>query len=96
MQSVFESKLNNIKELLNSVEPYEKERIEKIKARLIENLEKIKEVDYDKNRFEQELIFYIEKLDINEEKNDGRSHVGVTNIKKRLAVTVWSPHKESN
>ena len=64
----FESKLQNIRELLNSVEPYEKERIEKIKARLIENLEKIKEVDYDKNRFEQELIFYIEKLDINEEK----------------------------
>ena len=68
LQSFFESKLQNIRELLNSVEPYEKERIEKIKARLIENLEKIKEVDYDKNRFEQELIFYIEKLDINEEK----------------------------
>ena len=68
LQSFFESKLQNIRELLNSVEPYEKGRIEKIKARLIENLEKIKEVDYDKNRFEQELIFYIEKLDINEEK----------------------------
>ena len=68
LQSFFECKLQNIRELLNSVEPYEKERIEKIKARLIENLEKIKEIDYDKNRFEQELIFYIEKLDINEEK----------------------------
>ena len=75
LQSIFENKLTNIRELLNSVEPYEKERIEKIKARLIENLEKIKEVDYDKNRFEQELIFYIEKLDINEEKTRLDNHL---------------------
>ncbi len=75
LQLIFEKKLNNIRELLNSVEPYEKERIEKIKARLIENLEKIKEVDYDKNRFEQELIFYIEKLDINEEKTRLDNHL---------------------
>ena len=75
LQSFFESKLQNIRELLNSVEPYEKERIEKIKSRLIENLEKIKEVDYDKNRFEQELIFYIEKLDINEEKTRLDNHL---------------------
>ena len=75
LQLFFESKLQNIRELLNSVEPYEKERIEKIKARLIENLEKIKEVDYDKNRFEQELIFYIEKLDINEEKQRLSNHL---------------------
>ncbi|MBP3353399.1 MAG: YicC family protein [Bacteroidales bacterium] len=75
LQSIFEAKIANIRALLESVEPYEKERIEKIKNRLIENLEKIKEVDYDKNRFEQELIFYIEKLDINEEKTRLDNHL---------------------
>lgn len=75
LKTIFKNKLANIRELLNSVEPYEKERIEKIKARLIENLEKLKDIDYDKNRFEQELIFYIEKLDINEEKTRLDNHL---------------------
>lgn len=75
LQAIFEKKIENIAALLKSVEPYEKERIEKIKARLLDNLSKIKEVDYDKNRFEQELIFYIEKLDINEEKTRLDNHL---------------------
>ena len=50
------------------MEPYEKERVNTIKERIQNALEQNLKVDYDKNRFEQELIFYIEKLDISEEK----------------------------
>ena len=56
-------------------EPYEKERIEKIKGRIIDALTKIDNFDYDKNRFEQEMIYYIEKLDINEEKHRLDNHL---------------------
>ncbi|MDD4922437.1 MAG: DUF1732 domain-containing protein, partial [Bacteroidales bacterium] len=68
LESVFTVKLNRIESLLKEIEIYEPERVEKIKARINDGLEKIKGVEYDKNRFEQEMIFYIEKLDINEEK----------------------------
>ena len=68
LQHLFEEKIANIAHLLQEVEPYEKERIEKIKGRIIDALNKIDNFDYDKNRFEQEMIFYIEKLDITEEK----------------------------
>ena len=71
----FCDKIANISSLLASVEPYEKERIEKIRARIKDALEKMAGVDYDKNRFEQELIFYIEKLDINEEKQRLTNHL---------------------
>ena len=67
--------IENISALLASVEPYEKERVEKIRARIKDALEKMVGVDYDKNRFEQELIFYIEKLDINEEKQRLTNHL---------------------
>jgi uncharacterized protein (TIGR00255 family) len=61
--------INNIQSLLKDVEPYEKVRIEKVKDRLRNNIkELISNNEYDKNRFEQELIFYLEKLDITEEK----------------------------
>ena len=63
LQKLFEQKIANISRRLSEVEPYEKERIEKIKARIMDNLEKIAGQDYDKNRFEQEMIYYIEKLD---------------------------------
>ena len=75
MQKLFEQKIANIARLLSDVELYEKERIEKIKARIMDNLEKIAGQDYDKNRFEQELIYYIEKLDVNEEKNRLDNHL---------------------
>lgn len=75
LREVFKEKLSNIRELLAQVEPFEKERVEKIKQRIQENLLSIKEVDYDKNRFEQEMIYYIEKLDVNEEKNRLRQHL---------------------
>ncbi|MDR1523782.1 MAG: YicC family protein [Tannerella sp.] len=72
---LFERKIGNIAELLKQIEPYEKERIEKIKNRILENLQKIPEIQVDANRLEQEMIYYIEKLDINEEKNRLDNHL---------------------
>ena len=71
----FQEKIANISSLLASVEPFEKERVEKIRLRIKDTLEKFLNVEYDNNRFEQELIFYIEKLDINEEKQRLANHL---------------------
>jgi uncharacterized protein (TIGR00255 family) len=71
----FNSKISNISQLLASVEPFEKERVEKIRARIEEALVNVAGVDYDRNRLEQELIFYIEKLDVNEEKQRLANHL---------------------
>jgi len=58
-----------IQSLLAQIEPFEGQRIEALRTRLTENLDKLSlNGNVDKNRFEQELIFYLEKLDINEEK----------------------------
>ena len=75
LQNIFTQKITNIAALLKEVETYEQERIEKIKGRIVEGLSKIKEIDYDKNRLEQEMIYYIEKLDINEEKHRLDNHL---------------------
>ena len=58
-----------------SIEPYETSRVEKIRQRIVEGLKAIPEVEYDKNRLEQELIYYIEKLDISEEKQRLTNHL---------------------
>lgn len=71
----FKEKIDAIQQLLNDIAQYESTRTEKIKARLIDQLEQLEQVDYDKNRFEQELIFYIEKLDITEEKTRLQNHL---------------------
>ena len=71
----FSEKLENIGALLQSIEPYEKSRTEKIRQRIIDGLNSIPEVEYDRNRLEQEMIFYIEKLDINEEKQRLANHL---------------------
>jgi uncharacterized protein (TIGR00255 family) len=71
----FMQNIQNIGNLLNSIEPYEQERTEKIRQRITEALEKTVSVDYDKNRLEQEMIYYIEKLDINEEKQRLTNHL---------------------
>lgn len=61
--------INEITQLLEQVEPFEKQRIENIKSRIHDGLNEINlNGNLDKNRFEQELIYYMEKLDINEEK----------------------------
>lgn len=76
LEKVFTQKISRINELLLQVEPYEAERIEKIKTRLENGLESISgKIDYDKNRFEQELIYYIEKLDVHEEKVRLKNHL---------------------
>lgn len=71
----FCEKLDNIAALLALIEIYEKSRVEKIRGRIIEGLKSIPEIEYDKNRLEQELIYYIEKLDINEEKQRLANHL---------------------
>ena len=75
LYKMFTLKINNIEQLLSSIVPYEKERTEKIRQRLEERLGELKGVDYDKNRLEQELIYYIEKLDISEEKQRLTNHL---------------------
>jgi len=75
LQKKFEEKIDNIARLLASIEPLEKGRVEKIKARIVDGLQQIPGVEYDKNRLEQELIYYIEKLDISEEKQRLTNHL---------------------
>ncbi|MDX9919425.1 MAG: YicC/YloC family endoribonuclease [Paludibacter sp.] len=76
LEAVFNARIAHIGELLTQIEPFEQERVEKIKTRLQENLQALSEkIDYDNNRLEQELIFYIEKLDVNEEKVRLRNHL---------------------
>ena len=75
LEKKFREKISNIAKLLTSVDPYEKERVEKIKERITDALEKTISVDYEKNGLEQELIYYIENLDINEEKQRLSNHL---------------------
>lgn len=75
LQKKFMEKIENISSLLAGIEPYEKSRVEKIRTRITEALKEIPEADYDKNRMEQELIYYIEKLDISEEKQRLSHHL---------------------
>ena len=75
LQKKFTEKIDNIACLLAEIEPFEKSRVEKIKARIIDGLQQIPGVEYDKNRLEQELIYYIEKLDISEEKQRLNNHL---------------------
>ena len=77
--------IDNIASLLASIEPYEKSRVEKIRQRIVEGLKSIPDVEYDRNRLEQELIYYIEKLDINEEKQR------LTNHQKYFRETMQEP-----
>ena len=75
LQQKFNEKVDNIEHLLSQIEPYEKSRIEKIRQNIVKGLEQIPSADYDKNRLEQELIYYIEKLDISEEKQRLTNHL---------------------
>lgn len=75
LEKKFREKIDNISQLLEKITPYEIERVEKVKERIKDALEKAVSVDYDKNRLEQELIYYIEKLDVNEEKQRLSNHL---------------------
>ena len=71
----FAEKVDNIERLLRQIEPLEAARVQKIKERIISGLTELKAVAYDQNRLEQELIYYIEKLDISEEKRRLANHL---------------------
>ena len=75
LEKKFTEKIDNIERLLFEIEPWEKSRVEKIRQRIVEGLQQIPGVEYDKNRLEQELIYYIEKLDISEEKQRLSNHL---------------------
>lgn len=75
LESFFAERIAGIRTLLEQVPQYETERIERIRARMEEGLAKIHNVDYDRSRLEQELFFYIEKLDVNEEKQRLTQHL---------------------
>ncbi|MDR2087568.1 MAG: YicC family protein [Dysgonamonadaceae bacterium] len=75
LENIFTSKINNIKNLLTEIETYEQERILHIKTKIQEGIKKLEMTNYDENRFEQEMIYYIEKLDVNEEKTRLGNHL---------------------
>ena len=75
LEKKFGENIDHIESLLASIEPYEKSRVERIRSRIIDGLRQIPEAEYDKNRLEQELIYYIEKLDISEEKQRLTNHL---------------------
>ena len=75
LEKKFHEKIDNIERLLKSIEPFEAARVPKIREQIVKGLEQIPEADYNKNRLEQELIYYIEKLDINEEKQRLAQHL---------------------
>lgn len=74
LQKDLSEKVTNIETLLSEIEKYEEERIEKVRKRIHDELIESGITNYDKNRFEQEIIYYIEKLDINEEKKRLANH----------------------
>lgn len=75
LEKFFQVRIDAIRELLASIEQYENERVPKIRQRLEDALAKIPAVEVDKGRLEQEMIFYIEKLDVNEEKQRLAKHL---------------------
>ncbi len=75
LEKFFAARIATIASLLESIEPFEAERVPKIRQKIEESLSKINVPDYDKGRLEQEMIFYIEKLDVNEEKQRLRKHL---------------------
>lgn len=75
LEKKFTEKVDNIEKLLGELQTYEPERTRKIKETLVKHLEDVPNLNYDANRLEQELIFYIEKLDISEEKQRLSNHL---------------------
>ena len=78
LQAMFDGKLDGIAALLAEVEPFEKGRVAKIKERLEQNLAQLSaqtQAEIDRNRLEQEMIYYLEKLDITEEKVRLTNHI---------------------
>jgi len=74
LETDFRMRINNILENLNSILPFEEKRIEVIRKNIETQLNTLQQANYDKNRFEQEMIYYLEKIDITEEKVRLRNH----------------------
>lgn len=75
LEDFFAARIERIADLLAQVPQYEEARVTQIKERIYENLSKLSPAEYDRGRFEQEMIYYIEKLDINEEKQRLAQHL---------------------
>lgn len=75
LENFFRVRIEAIGDLLRQIEPFEQERVPRIRQRLEDALSKIPAVEFDKGRLEQEMIFYIEKLDVNEEKQRLAKHL---------------------
>lgn len=75
LEVFFRSKIERISELLGLVDPFEAERVEKLREKLVLQLDKLPGVEVDSGRLEQEMIYYIEKLDVTEEKTRLRAHL---------------------
>ena len=107
LYQMFCEKLDAIAALLTEVEPYEQSRVEKIKARIEASLEQLSATTQqaiDHNRLEQEMIYYIEKLDINEEKVRLTNHLKyfretmgeTTGVGKKLGFIAQEMGREIN
>lgn len=103
LENEFSQRIENIRSLLNEVPKYERERIDTIKERIRKGLEEIAAANYDNNRLEQELIFYIEKLDVSEEKMRLANHLNyfletmkVVNAGKKLGFIAQEIGREIN
>jgi len=103
LRSDFVFRLEEIKRGLTAIEPYESSRIQTLRDRIFKSLEELKISDVDHNRFEQELIFYIEKLDISEEKMRLNHHIKyftetmqVTKSGKKLGFITQEMGREIN
>lgn len=75
LEAFFAARIEAIGNMLKEIEPYEAERVPRIRARIEEGLARIPVAEYDKGRLEQEMIFYIEKLDVNEERQRLAQHL---------------------
>ena len=75
LRDEFILRINDIRRLMEEIVPFEKERLEATRERLLKGLNEFNSEKVDTNRFEQEMIFYIEKLDISEEKMRLANHL---------------------
>ena len=75
LENEFNQRISEIKFLLEQVPKYEQERIEIVRSRIRKGLEELQNIQIDNNRLEQEMIFYIEKLDVSEEKMRLSNHL---------------------
>jgi uncharacterized protein (TIGR00255 family) len=75
LENDFKKRINRILSLLSETDAFEKQRIDRVKERIVKSLnEHLTDVHYDKNRLEQELIYYLEKFDVTEEKVRLKKH----------------------